>query len=228
MANMLHHTNETVNVHKSMHISVSSVSKMGPVKTAEAVKQIEKENYWKYWNVKDKGARLHSHLENSPRALQVKHDNDIDVLALAVQAALPLAEEKFGSDLMQYHVFVVMIKELKGSRCDGDGKVSKGVRYLPDVLSYALTLLRDSNSQTYDSLKEVMFLPDCDYMQKKLSKEMGEDEDGPCYKVIQLMFEYWSRWAKHNPNSQELWLEQSNSLVQFHGNPKRTYVDYQE
>jgi hypothetical protein len=190
-----------------MHISVSSVSKMGPVKTAEAVKQIEKENYWKYWNVKGKGARLHSHLENSLRALQVKHDNDIDVLALAVQAALPLAEEKFGLDLMQYHEFVVMIKELKGSRCDGDGKVSKGVRYLPDVLSYALTLLHDSNSQTYDSLKEVMFLPDCDYMQKKLSKEMGEDEDGPCYKVIQLMFEYWSRWAKHNPNSQELWLE---------------------
>jgi len=42
-------------------------------------------------------------------------------------------------------------------------------------------------------------------MQKKLANEVSEDEDGPCYKVIHNMVQYWSAWAEKNPTRSKDW-----------------------
>jgi hypothetical protein len=66
----------------------------------------------------------------------------------------------FGEGSIHYHVFKESFHELSGDCKKIDGTNSMGNQYHPEIMVFALTLLQDTDTKTYDSLCKVFFLPE--------------------------------------------------------------------
>jgi hypothetical protein len=196
-----------VEIHSGMHITVNTMKRMDDDEKVEAVKTIRGGSYQKLQNERRRNETLVGKLEKLKTSQSTSHPDDTDVLSRIVESALPIAEQQFGKDSVRYHVFAATLEELQGKRRDDKGHVSKGVRYSPEVISYSLTLLRDSDEKTYNTFRDILYLPHRRYAQQKLAEEVGLDGDGVCWKMLHKQVKHWSNWAANNPEQSEGWTD---------------------
>lgn len=201
-----------VEIHSGMHITRNTMKRLDDDEKVQAVKAIRERSYQKLQNERRRNEALVSKLEKLKTSQATNHPDDTAILSNSVESALPIAEQQFGKDSVRYHVFAATLEELQGKRRDDKGHVSKGVRHSPEVISYSLTLLRDSDEKTYNTFRDILYLPHRRYAQQKLAEEVGLDGDGVCWKMLQKSFEHWSKWAKDNPELSHGW---NNVVVSY-------------
>ena len=63
----------------------------------------------------------------------------------------------------------------------------------------------DSNAKTYDSLKNVLYLPDRRNSQKLKSKLVGSLDEGQKGSMIDKEVECWTEWDVQNPDKSKGW-----------------------
>ena len=153
------HATKSVEIHGNMHVTAASVQLMGPNITAAAMSAIREKKDGQIQNLGRINARLRENMRLAKFGQYVEHDDDRETLLKALRDVLPIANKMFGEDSIQYHVFKESFQELLGNRKTGDGKSSTRNRYHPEVMVFALSLLRDADAKTYNSLRDVMYLP---------------------------------------------------------------------
>jgi hypothetical protein len=81
----------------------------------------------------------------------------------------------------------------------------RAIDTLPEIVVFALTLLRDTDTKMYGSLRKVLFLPEIRHTKRKANEFVGDVKDGPCLKLMGQMISMWEKWAKENPEKSKDW-----------------------
>lgn len=145
----------------------------------------------------------------------VQDDDDRNTLSTVLTAVLPIAKKMFGEDSIHFHVLKESFREMAGDRKTEDGKITSGTRYHPEIMVFALTLLRDTDTKTYNSLREVLFLPEIRHTKRKLREILGDVKEGPCLDMMNQMVSAWSKWAAENPGKSKDWNQVNISFDQM-------------
>jgi hypothetical protein len=143
--------------------------------------------------------------ENADTALEVEHEDDLTTLTRISREALPIAERIFGKDDRRYRVFSSSFQDLQGKRYGKNGNVTTGARYNPETINTALCMLKEFKPRAFESIAEVLYLPNERYLRGVLKQAIGNNDDGAQMETIVVQYKIWKEWAEKNPTKSKGW-----------------------
>jgi hypothetical protein len=194
-----------IELHGKMHITPERIMLMGPEKSAAAVQTVRSAKNDEIRLLKMKLQRIEENCAKSETAMELEHQDDMDILKRVAHESLPIAAKIWGRDSTRYHVFSTSFKDLRGEVYDKDGNVTSGMRYNPECFTKAMVMLREYKERAYAPLAKMLYFPTPRHLRASMKKLLGNNDGGAQIEPICHEKEIWSQWAVENPTISEGW-----------------------